>query len=130
MEAPDEKEQILHNKDLIVEGDADWADQLASLFENSGFIVTRLPTVTMSKPGLDILKPDILILYGNAANSVEICRQCVSFHIPVILVGADTVEDMTGKAFEAGAEFYEEMPIRNKRLVARVKAVLRRTAKK
>jgi two-component system KDP operon response regulator KdpE len=80
--------------------------------------------VALEQP--DLLLLDILLPHG--LDGYEICRRIREFsEVPVIMLTAKARESDVLRGFDVGADDYLTKPFSAKELVARVKAVLRRT---
>jgi len=116
---------------LIIEGAGTWSKELVPAFIQAGFDAVRTPGTPETLLELDVFNPDIVILDEAATYSKGICHQFVSTGVPVILVGEDTSQEVWRRAVdEAGAETYVRKPICGEVLIARVKAILRRTKRR
>jgi DNA-binding response OmpR family regulator len=121
---------------LIVEDEQDIAGLIKHTLERSGDaeadIVSSgdvaLKTVAARAPDLIILDLNLPVIGG-----VEVCRilrsRADSKHIPIIMLTARTAENDRVVGFESGADDYVTKPFSLRELTARVKAVLRRSAK-
>ena len=121
---------------LIVEDEQDIAGLIKHALERSGDaeadIVSSgdvaLKTVSARPPDLIILDLNLPVIGG-----VEVCRilrsRVDSRHIPIIMLTARTTENDRVNGFETGADDYVTKPFSLRELSARVKAVLRRSAK-
>ncbi|MES1254911.1 MAG: response regulator transcription factor [Acidobacteriota bacterium] len=121
---------------LIVEDERDIAGLIKHTLERSADadadIVwsgdAALKAMTERPPDLLILDLNLPVLSG-----IEICRIVRSRsdlkHVPVIMLTARTSEDDRVSGLEIGADDYLTKPFSLRELTARVKAVLRRTAK-
>ena len=115
---------------LLVEDDDAIADMLRSFFERDGYrylhamtgeeAVERLKIRPVSAVLLDINLPGI--------DGVETCRRIREFsRIPVIMLTARDTEVDKVLGLEMGADDYVTKPFSPRELLARVKAVLRRS---
>ena len=115
---------------LLVEDDSDIADMLRSFFERDGYrflhaltgeeAVERLRTRPVSAVLLDINLPGI--------DGVETCKRIREFTTtPVIMLTARDSEVDKVLGLEMGADDYITKPFSPRELMARVKAVLRRS---
>lgn len=83
-----------------------------------------IETVALENPALVLL--DILLPGG--PDGYEVCRRIREFSdVPVIMLTAKATESEILTGFDAGADDYLTKPFNAKELVARVRAVLRRT---
>ena len=119
---------------LVIEDDPDILEILEYNLSNEGFDVAcatdgerGLREAAANKPALVLLD---LMLPG--IPGLEVCRRlrrgADSRHIPIIIVTAKGEEVDAVAGLEVGADDYVTKPFRIRELVARVNAVLRRTA--
>jgi two-component system, OmpR family, alkaline phosphatase synthesis response regulator PhoP len=122
------------NKILVVEDEEDIADLVKYHLEKEGFTAR---TVADGKRALDLIvrdHPDLIVLdlMLPGLDGLEVCRrlraQSATQGIPIIMLTArgEEVDRIIG--LEMGADDYVPKPFSPRELVARVKAVLRRTA--
>lgn len=115
---------------LLIEDEAEIADLLRLYFEKEGF---RLVHADSGEKGLDrILERDpraVLLDVGlPGIDGVEVCRRIrSSSDVPVIMLTARDGEVDKVVGLEIGADDYVTKPFSPRELVARVKAVLRRS---
>jgi two-component system alkaline phosphatase synthesis response regulator PhoP len=122
------------SKILVVEDEEDIADLVKYHLEREGFTAR---TVADGKRALDLIvrdHPDLIVLdlMLPGLDGLEVCRrlraQSATQGIPIIMLTArgEEVDRIIG--LEMGADDYMPKPFSPRELVARVKAVLRRTA--
>jgi two-component system KDP operon response regulator KdpE len=69
------------------------------------------------------------VMFPRGPDGFELCRQIRQFsNLPVIMLTAKAQENDVLRGFEAGADDYLTKPFNAKELVARVRALLRRTS--
>lgn len=119
-------------KVLIVDDDADIIELQKLYFEKEGYEVVSCMQGDKAVATFNVTKPDIIILDlmlpGMDGN--DICREIRRISdVPIIMLTArtDTLDRVVG--LELGADDYVPKPFEPKELLARVKAVLRRTEK-
>ena len=119
-------------KVLIVDDDADIIELQKLYFEKEGYEVATCMQGDKAVATFNVTKPDIIILDlmlpGMDGN--DICREIRKMSdVPIIMLTArtDTLDRVVG--LELGADDYVPKPFEPKELLARVKAVLRRTEK-
>jgi two-component system phosphate regulon response regulator PhoB len=119
---------------LIVEDEADIAELVKYHLEREGLVAR---TVSDGKHALDLIvrdHPDLIILdlMLPGMDGLELCRrlraQAATRAIPIIMLTARAEEVDRIVGLEVGADDYVPKPFSPRELVARVKAVLRRTA--
>ena len=115
---------------LIVEDEQKLAEILRDYLAQAGFDITVLdnglevvPSVRESKPALILLD---LMLPGR--DGMDICKEIRTFsNVPIIMVTAKVEEIDRLLGLELGADDYVCKPFSPREVVARVKAVLRRS---
>lgn len=117
-------------KILIVEDDEEIAGVLKSYFENADFKVSILNTGVTVIDKVRVNPPDLVLLdiMLPETDGMTICREIRSFsNVPIIMVTAmvEEVDRLVG--LELGADDYICKPFIPREVVARAKAVLRRT---
>jgi two-component system, OmpR family, response regulator BaeR len=125
------REALVIEKILIVEDEPKLATLLEDYMKASGFEAYLLANgsevvtwVREHKPGLILLD---LMLPGR--DGMDICKEIRSFsHIPIIMITARVEEIDRVIGLELGADDYICKPFSPREVVARVKAVLRRTS--
>ena len=118
---------------LIVEDDADIGQLVARYLQKAGFVATVLTS------GRDVLAqarrepPDVVLLdvMLPGMNGLELCRglrsDTATALVPIILLTARDGEEERIAGLETGADDYITKPFSPKEVVARVRALLRRT---
>lgn len=119
-------------KVLLVDDDESIIEVLRLYFEKEGYAVSTCSQGDKAVATFNVAKPDIIILDlmlpGMDGN--DICREIrKNSDVPIIMLTArtDTLDKIIG--LELGADDYVPKPFEPKELLARVKAVLRRTEK-
>ena len=85
---------------------------------------TAVEMTTMEQPALILLD----IMFPQGPDGFEACRHIRQFSdVPIIMLTAKAKENDKLRGFDAGADDYLTKPFNAKELVARVRAVLRRT---
>ena len=120
-------------KIMIVDDDKNIAQLIRLLLEKQGYAVTTCENGSEALRLFESTKPDLLILdiMLPGMDGWEVCRSVrQQSATPIIMLSAkdETFDKVLG--LELGADDYITKPFDNKELVARVKAVLRRTATK
>ena len=118
-------------KIVVIEDDAVVADTLALYLQQAGFEVvtardgaTGLQLASAADAGLVVL--DLMI---PGLTGLDVCRRLrASSTIPIVMLTARVAEADRLAGFDAGADDYVPKPFSPKEVVARVQAVLRRTA--
>ncbi|GAA3760258.1 two-component sensory transduction protein RegX [Microbacterium kribbense] len=116
---------------LIVEDEPDLAEPLAYLLEREGF-QTRIAgdgpgaLAAFEEGGADIVLLDLML---PGMPGTEVCRQIrTTSAVPVIMLTAKDSEVDIVVGLELGADDYVTKPYSSRELLARMRAVLRRTA--
>jgi two-component system phosphate regulon response regulator PhoB len=118
---------------LVVEDDEDILELILFNLKKEGAVVRAADSgekaLTMARTDPpDLILLDIML---PGLDGIEVCRQLKSEkttrHIPVIMVTAKGEETDIVTGLEMGADDYMTKPFRPKELVARIRAVLRRT---
>jgi two-component system phosphate regulon response regulator PhoB len=118
---------------LIVEDDPSLSELLAYNFDNAGFKASVVREGDEALPTIIDELPDLVILDWMLPNlsGIEICRQ-IRQHpdikkTPIIMLTAKGEEAERIRGLETGADDYVIKPFSPSELIARIKAVLRRT---
>lgn len=121
----------MSEKILIVEDEPRVVRLVSEVLQAVGYQVvatatgeSAIETVALDQPALVLL--DILLPHG--LDGYQVCRRIREFsNVPVIMLTARARDDEVLHGFEVGADDYITKPFNARELVARVKAVLRRT---
>ncbi|MCH4153385.1 MAG: response regulator transcription factor [Saccharofermentans sp.] len=123
----------LTNKVLLIDDDPGIIEVLKLYFEKEGYQVFTCMQGDKAVATYNSTQPDIIILDlmlpGTDGN--DICREIrKTSEVPIIMLTArtDTLDKIIG--LELGADDYIPKPFESKEVLARVKAVLRRTEKR
>ena len=118
---------------LIVEDDPSLSELLAYNFDSAGLTASVVSEGDEALPTIIDERPDLIILVWMLPNlsGIEICRQ-IRQHAdinktPIIMLTAKGEEAERIRGLETGADDYVIKPFSPSELIARVKAVLRRT---
>jgi DNA-binding response OmpR family regulator len=118
---------------LVVEDDPDIAELVARYLEKAGYVTTR---VASGRDALDAVRtraPDLIVLdvMLPQLDGLEVCRLLraaeATAAIPIIMLTARAEESERIVGLEMGADDYLPKPFSPNELVARVRALLRRT---
>lgn len=124
----------MDNKVLLVEDETSIREMLVLLLEQAGFAVEGVPDVRAAEGVLKQDPPSIILLDWMlpGISGVEWCRRLKRdkswSDIPVILVSARGEEEDRVRGLDVGADDYVCKPFSPKELIARIRAVLRRSA--
>jgi two-component system response regulator RegX3 len=117
-------------KVLLVEDEPSFVEALLIGLGNEGFDVTVAVDGAEALELFDSVEPDIVLLdlMLPKVSGLDVCRQIRSKSAtPIIMVTAKSEEIDTVVGLEVGADDYVTKPYRLRELVARMRAVLRRT---
>ena len=116
---------------LIVEDEPDLADPLAYLLRREGFDVEIAEDGPAALRLFRTVNPDIILLdlMLPGMPGTEVCRQIrASSSVPIIMLTAKDSEVDIVVGLELGADDYVTKPYSSRQLLARMRAVLRRSA--
>ena len=117
-------------KVLVVDDDPNIVEVLRLYFDKDGFAVVSCLTGDKAVETFQTSQPDLVVLdlMLPGKDGYDICREIrKTSDVPIIMLTArsDTLDKVVG--LELGADDYLQKPFEPKELLARVKAVLRRT---
>src|SRR6266568_6139009 len=117
---------------LVIDDDESLRDTIGVLLEQEGF---RAVLVDDGRQGFEkglLLKPDLILvdLRLPGMSGVDICKQLreAQMHTPIIVLSAMGDEVDKVLLLEIGADDYVVKPFGSRELLARIRALLRRTA--
>lgn len=113
---------------LVVEDEPAIAESVAYALGRDGFSVTQAATATDAATlvdGADLVVLDLMLPDGSGFDLIGRWRK--NKHIPVIVLSSRDAEADRVVALEAGADDYVTKPFSPREVVARVRAVLRRS---
>jgi len=120
---------------LVVEDDRDIAELVVRYLEKAGFAVDALTSGRDALAAIKSHPPDLLVLdlMLPHVDGLEICRavraDAKTAALPIIMVTARAEESERIVGLELGADDYISKPFSPNELVARVRALLRRTSR-
>ena len=115
---------------LLVEDEDSIAEPLAEGLRREGFAVERVAT---GKAALDAAEPDLILLDVGLPDTdgFSVCRELrTRSSVPIIMVTAKGEEIDRVVGLEVGADDYIVKPFGIRELIARIRAVTRRTAER
>ncbi|HEX4978856.1 MAG TPA: response regulator transcription factor [Acidimicrobiales bacterium] len=115
---------------LIVEDEDSFVEALVVGLKREGFLVKVARDGAEALDMFDLVRPDLVLLdvMLPKVSGIDVCREIRSrSRVPIIMVTAKTAEIDTVVGLEVGADDYVTKPYRLRELVARMRAVLRRT---
>ena len=117
---------------LVIDDDESLRDTIGVMLEQEGF---HAELAADGRTGFDralVLKPDLLLvdLRLPGMSGVEICRQLRAARVKTPIIVLSAVGDEVDKVLllEIGADDYVVKPFGARELLARIRAILRRTA--
>ena len=116
---------------LVVEDEESYVEALRSGLGREGFGVTVARDGIEALTLFDAVRPDLVLLdvMLPKLGGLEVCRQLRGRSgVPIIMVTAKDAEIDTVVGLEVGADDYVTKPYRIRELVARMRAVLRRSS--
>ncbi len=115
---------------LVVEDEESYRDPLAYLLRKEGFDVAVAATGTAALEEFDKVAPDLVLLdlMLPGMSGTDVCRTIRAHSVvPVIMLTAKDGEIDKVVGLEIGADDYVTKPYSSRELLARIRAVLRRT---
>ncbi|HEV7721571.1 MAG TPA: response regulator transcription factor [Iamia sp.] len=115
---------------LVVEDEDSFIDALTVGLAREGFRVQVARDGAQALDLFDVVKPDLVLLdvMLPKVSGIDVCRELRSrSKVPIIMVTAKGAEIDTVVGLEVGADDYVTKPYRLRELVARMRAVLRRS---
>jgi two-component system response regulator RegX3 len=115
---------------LVVEDEPSFVEALTIGLTREGFRVIAVGDGFEAVQRFDEVQPDIVLLdvMLPRLSGIDVCRQLRKrSHVPIIMVTAKGAEIYTVVGLEVGADDYITKPYRMREVVARMRAVLRRS---
>jgi two-component system, OmpR family, response regulator RegX3 len=115
---------------LVVEDEDSFVDALTVGLRREGFRVQVAHDGAEALDVFDAVRPDLVLLdvMLPKVSGIDVCRELrTKSRVPIIMVTAKGSEIDTVVGLEVGADDYVTKPYRLRELVARIRAVLRRT---
>jgi len=116
---------------LVVEDEASFVEALQIGLSREGFRVEVATDGVEALERFNQVKPDLVLLdvMLPRVSGLDVCRQIrAQSSVPIIMVTAKSGEIDTVVGLEVGADDYVTKPYRIRELVARIRALLRRTS--
>ncbi len=117
---------------LVVEDEDSFIEALTVGLKREGFLVKIARDGAQAIDEFDAVDPDLVLLdvMLPKLSGIDVCRHIrTKSKVPIIMVTAKGSEIDTVVGLEVGADDYVSKPYRLRELVARMRAVLRRTTK-
>jgi two-component system, OmpR family, response regulator RegX3 len=121
---------IERQKILVVEDEESFAEALSIGLAREGFDVVVVTDGAAAIAQWEMIDPDLILLdvMLPKISGVDVCRAIrATSQVPIVMVTAKSSEIDTVVGLEVGADDYVSKPYRLRELVARMRAVLRRT---
>src|SRR4051812_29554219 len=115
---------------LVVDDEQSYRDALSVTLQREGFLVVTAADGAEAIERFDSTKPALVLLdvMLPKVSGIDVCREVrTRSRVPIIMVTAKGSEIDTVVGLEVGADDYVTKPYRLRELVARIRAVLRRT---
>jgi len=115
---------------LIVDDEASVREVASAYLEREGFLLEVADNGTAALQRIERRAPDLIILDLGlpGVSGEEVCRRVrARSDVPILMLTAKASEDQRVAGFELGADDYLLKPFSPRELVARVKALLRRS---
>jgi two-component system response regulator RegX3 len=115
---------------MVVEDEPSFVEALSIGLEREGFDVEVAVDGAEALDRFDEISPDLVLLdvMLPKVSGVDVCRQLrKKSQVPIIMVTAKSAEIDTVVGLEVGADDYVAKPYRLRELIARMRAVLRRS---
>jgi two-component system, OmpR family, response regulator RegX3 len=116
---------------LVVEDEESFIDALSVGLKREGFRVEIARDGAQALDAFHMVRPDLILLdvMLPRVSGIDVCRQIRKWsQVPIIMVTAKGAEIDTVVGLEVGADDYVTKPYRMRELVARMRAVLRRSS--
>ncbi len=116
---------------LVVEDESSFVDALTVGLGREGFRVAVAVDGAEALDRFDVVRPDVVLLdvMLPKISGIDVCRELRKrSQVPIIMVTAKGAEIDTVVGLEVGADDYVTKPYRIRELVARMRAVMRRTS--
>ncbi len=115
---------------LVVEDEESFVEALVVGLKREGFLVKVATDGVQALEMFDQVRPDLVLLdvWLPRMSGIDVCREIrTRSRVPIIMVTAKSSEIDTVVGLEVGADDYVTKPYRLRELVARMRAVLRRS---
>ncbi len=117
-------------KTLVVDDDPKIRQLIRVNLEPRGFIVQEAPDGLSAMKAIEADLPDLMLLdlVMPGIDGIEVCVWVRErFDLPIIVLSAQDEEQLKVRALDAGADDYVSKPFSYEELLARVRAVMRRS---
>ncbi len=116
---------------LVIEDEESFVEALVVGLKREGFLVNVARDGVEGLEMFDRVRPDLILLdlWLPKKSGIDVCRELrTRSRVPIIMVTAKSSEVDTVVGLEVGADDYVTKPFRLRELVARMRAVMRRSA--
>jgi two-component system response regulator RegX3 len=116
---------------LVVEDEESFVEALVIGLKREGFVVSVARDGVEGLEMFERVKPDLILLdlWLPRKSGIDLCRDIrARSNVPIVMVTAKSSEIDTVVGLEVGADDYVTKPFRLRELVARMRAVLRRSS--
>lgn len=120
----------LHQKTLVVDDDSAIRHLIRVNLEPRGFVVQEAPDGSSAIKAVEADLPDLMLLdlVMPGVDGIEVCAWVRErFDFPIIVLSGQDEEQLKVRALDAGADDYVSKPFSYEELLARVRAVMRRS---
>ena len=121
-------------KILVVEDEQAIREMIGIALRNAGYECLEAADTTQAQAAILAHTPDLVLLdwmlpgLSGVDYARQLRREKLTLHLPVIMLTARTQEEDKVKGLDTGADDYITKPFSTRELLARIKALLRRTA--
>ena len=121
-------------KILVVEDEQAIREMIGIALRNAGYECLEAADTTQAQAAILAHTPDLVLLdwmlpgVSGVDYARQLRREKLTQHLPVIMLTARTQEEDKVKGLDTGADDYITKPFSTRELLARIKALLRRTA--
>ena len=121
-------------KILVVEDEQAIREMIGIALRNAGYVCLEAADTTQAQAAILAHVPDLVLLdwmlpgVSGVDYARQLRREKLTQHMPVIMLTARTQEEDKIRGLDTGADDYITKPFSTRELLARIKALLRRTA--
>lgn len=116
---------------LVVDDEPTFAQNLGNVLSTNGYQVRTVSESELALSSFDEWRPHLVFTdrYMPRMDGIELCRRIRAISkVPVVVLSDDGIEHDKVEAFDSGADDYLTRPYGTSELLARTRALLRRTA--
>jgi two-component system, OmpR family, alkaline phosphatase synthesis response regulator PhoP len=124
---------MLKKRILVIDDDKDIRKLVENIMTKEGFVTLGAENASEAIKKIQASKPNLIILDLQLPDKdgLDVCRTLrtdpATRYIPIVILTVQTLDSYKIAGLEIGADDYVTKPFNQKELVARVKAILRRT---